>query len=103
MSFAVSETGESFTAEHRPIVIITSNNEKELPDAFLRRCVFHYIAFPDKETMTDIVRVHHPDVEEELLHHSLWVGQGLSQRAQLDVLADVAICRKCANGPRPAS
>ena len=71
MSFAVSETGESFTAEHRPIVVITSNNEKELPDAFLRRCVFHYIEFPDRKAMTDIVRVHHPDVEDELLRQVL--------------------------------
>ena len=62
MSFAVAETGDHFTANERPIVVITSNNEKELPDAFLRRCVFHYIEFPDKETMTEIVRVHHPDV-----------------------------------------
>ena len=52
-------------------MVITSNNEKELPDAFLRRCVFHYIEFPDKQTMTDIVRVHHPDVEEELLRQVL--------------------------------
>jgi MoxR-like ATPase len=71
MSFAVMETGDLVAAEHRPIVIITSNNEKELPDAFLRRCVFHYIEFPDKQTMTEIVRVHHPDVEEELLHQVL--------------------------------
>jgi MoxR-like ATPase len=71
MSFAVVETSEQHTARHRPIVVITSNNEKELPDAFLRRCVFHYIAFPDKETMTRIVRVHHPDVEDELLHQVL--------------------------------
>ncbi len=71
MSFAVAETGEQFTAAERPIVIITSNNEKELPDAFLRRCVFHYIAFPDRNVMADIVRVHHPDVEEELLKQVL--------------------------------
>jgi MoxR-like ATPase len=71
MSFDVVETGEHHTARHRPIVVITSNNEKELPDAFLRRCVFHYIAFPDKETMARIVRVHHPDVEDELLHQVL--------------------------------
>jgi MoxR-like ATPase len=71
MSFAVMETGDQITAQQRPIVIITSNNEKELPDAFLRRCVFHYIEFPDKQTMTNIVRVHHPDVEEELLHQVL--------------------------------
>jgi MoxR-like ATPase len=71
MSFAVVETSERHTARHRPVVVITSNNEKELPDAFLRRCVFHYIAFPDKETMERIVRVHHPDVEDELLHQVL--------------------------------
>ncbi len=71
MSFAVTETDETHSAKFRPIVIITSNNEKELPDAFLRRCVFHYIQFPDKETMVDIVKVHHPDVEEELLHQVL--------------------------------
>jgi MoxR-like ATPase len=71
MSFSILETGDQVTAEHRPIVIITSNNEKELPDAFLRRCVFHFIEFPDKKTMTDIVRVHHPDVEEELLRQVL--------------------------------
>jgi MoxR-like ATPase len=67
MSFVVDETGETVTAKERPIVIITSNNEKELPDAFLRRCVFHYIAFPDEELMRSIVRVHHPDVEDKLL------------------------------------
>ena len=71
MSFAVAESGEHFTARERPIVIITSNNEKELPDAFLRRCVFHYIAFPDQETMADIVRVHHPRIEETLLKQVL--------------------------------
>ena len=71
MSFTVTETGDHVTAEHRPIVVITSNNEKELPDAFLRRCVFHYIEFPDKETMANIVRVHHSDVEDELLRQVL--------------------------------
>jgi MoxR-like ATPase len=71
MSFAIAETGERVTAQQRPIVVITSNNEKELPDAFLRRCVFHYISFPDRQTMTDIVRVHHPKVEEELLKQVL--------------------------------
>ena len=71
MSFAITETNETVTARLRPVVVITSNNEKELPDAFLRRCVFHYIAFPDKESMTDIVRVHHPEVEDELLHQVL--------------------------------
>lgn len=71
MSFAIHETGESFTADRRPVVVITSNNEKELPDAFLRRCVFHYIAFPDRETMARIVRIHHPDVEDSLLEQAL--------------------------------
>lgn len=71
MSFSISETGEDFTAKHRPIVVITSNNEKELPDAFLRRCVFHYIAFPEKDALADIVRVHHPNVESELLNQVL--------------------------------
>ncbi|MEE2775722.1 MAG: MoxR family ATPase [Acidobacteriota bacterium] len=71
MSFSVEETNESHTATHRPIVIITSNAEKELPDAFLRRCVFHYIEFPEKELMEDIVRVHHPDIEDELLRQVL--------------------------------
>jgi MoxR-like ATPase len=71
MSFRVEETNEYFAAKHRPVVIITSNAEKELPDAFLRRCVFHYIEFPDKDLMTDIVKVHHPDIEEELLRQVL--------------------------------
>ncbi|MEM6703915.1 MAG: MoxR family ATPase [Acidobacteriota bacterium] len=71
MSFSVTETSEHHEAKFRPIVIITSNNEKELPDAFLRRCVFHYIEFPDKETMEGIVQVHHPDVEQELLQQVL--------------------------------
>lgn len=71
MSFVVDETGETVEAKQRPVVIVTSNNEKELPDAFLRRCVFHYIAFPDRELMADIVRVHHPDVEEELMRQVL--------------------------------
>ncbi len=71
MSFFVNETGEHHSAQFRPIVVITSNNEKELPDAFLRRCVFHYIAFPDKAEMENIIRVHHPDVEAELLRQVL--------------------------------
>lgn len=71
MSFRIDETGETVTAKERPIVIITSNNEKELPDAFLRRCVFHFIAFPERELMRDIVHVHHPDVEDKLLEQVL--------------------------------
>jgi MoxR-like ATPase len=71
MSFFVDETGETITARHRPVVVITSNNEKELPDPFLRRCVFHWIAFPDEALMRDIVKVHHHDVEEKLLAECL--------------------------------
>jgi MoxR-like ATPase len=71
MNFHILETDERITAKHRPIVIITSNSEKELPDAFLRRCVFHYIAFPDRGLMADIVGVHHPDLAEDLLAQAL--------------------------------
>lgn len=71
MSFQVTETGDTVEAIHRPVMIITSNNEKELPDAFLRRCIFHFIAFPDRALMERIVRVHHPDVEETLLQQAL--------------------------------
>ena len=71
MEFHVYETGETIRAKHRPIVIITSNNEKELPDAFLRRCFFHYIRFPDVETMKQIVEVHHPGIKEQLLTTAL--------------------------------
>jgi MoxR-like ATPase len=71
MSFTIPETGRTVTARVRPQVVITSNNEKELPDAFLRRCVFHFIEFPDRELMRDIVRVHHPDVEDALMAGAL--------------------------------
>ncbi|MCV6585727.1 MAG: MoxR family ATPase [Marinibacterium sp.] len=71
MEFHVYETGETIRAQTRPIVIITSNNEKELPDAFLRRCFFHYIRFPDEATMRQIVEVHHPGVKEALLTTAL--------------------------------
>jgi MoxR-like ATPase len=71
MEFHVYETGETVKAVHRPIVIITSNNEKELPDAFLRRCFFHYIRFPDPETMAAIVEVHFPKLKQELLRAAL--------------------------------
>lgn len=71
MSFSILETSETIAATERPIVIITSNNEKELPDAFLRRCVFHYISFPDKNLMQDIVKVHHPDIEDALMEQAL--------------------------------
>ena len=71
MEFYVYETREMVRATHRPLVIITSNNEKELPDAFLRRCFFHYIKFPDKDTMQDIVNVHFPDIKKTLLAQAL--------------------------------
>ena len=71
MEFYVYETKETVKAIHRPIVIITSNNEKELPDAFLRRCFFHYISFPDRETMQDIVKVHHPKIKQKLVKEAL--------------------------------
>jgi len=71
MEFYVYETHETVVARHRPIIVITSNNEKELPDAFLRRCFFHYIRFPDKETMTEIVGVHFPGLRKALLQEAL--------------------------------
>ena len=71
MAFHVYETGKTVTAKHRPIVIITSNNEKELPDAFLRRCFFHYIQFPDMDTLRKIVAVHHPGIKDALLTAAL--------------------------------
>ncbi len=71
MEFYVYETKELVRAKHRPLVFITSNNEKELPDAFLRRCFFHYIRFPDKETMEKIVAVHFPDIKKTLLREAL--------------------------------
>ena len=71
MEFHVYETGETIRAKQRPVVIITSNNEKELPDAFLRRCFFHYINFPDEETMKAIVEVHFPGIKERLLTTAL--------------------------------
>jgi len=73
MEFYVYETQELVRARHRPLVLITSNNEKELPDAFLRRCFFHYIRFPDHETMERIVRVHYPDIKKRLLQEALEV------------------------------
>jgi MoxR-like ATPase len=71
MEFHVYETGDMVRARHRPVVIITSNNEKELPDAFLRRCFFHYIRFPDADTLAAIVRVHFPDIKDKLLAAAL--------------------------------
>lgn len=83
MEFYIHETRRAVKAKHRPIVIITSNAEKELPDAFLRRCIFHYIDFPDKELMEQIVRTHYPDVEEALL------GQAMEVFYQIRALRDI--------------
>lgn len=80
MEFHIPETGETVRARTRPIVIITSNAEKELPDAFLRRCIFHYIAFPAPEMMERIVRAHFPQVEEHLLEQALRVFYSLRDR-----------------------
>lgn len=71
MRFVVSETGDEVVARQRPVVVITSNNEKELPDAFLRRCVFHFIDFPDQELMRRIVTVHHPTLERDLVDQAV--------------------------------
>jgi MoxR-like ATPase len=83
MRFRIDETGEEVVASQRPFVIITSNNEKELPDAFLRRCIFHYIEFPDRELMARIVRVHHPDVETMVLDQCLELFYGLRELPKL--------------------
>jgi MoxR-like ATPase len=71
MEFFVYETGETIKAKHRPIIIITSNNEKELPDAFLRRCFFHYISFPDRSTMQKIVDVHYPGIKGKMVQQAM--------------------------------
>lgn len=83
MEFFVYETGETISARHRPIVIITSNNEKELPDAFLRRCFFHYIRFPDPETLRKIVEVHHPGIKDALLTTALTQFYEIREQAGL--------------------
>ena len=94
MSFDILETSEHVQARLRPIVIITSNNEKELPDAFLRRCVFHYIEFPDRELMGRIVKVHFPDIEQRLLDdcitsfYALRDVHGLRKRPSTSELLD---------------
>ena len=71
MEFYINETKETITTKHRPIVIITSNAEKELPDAFLRRCIFHYIAFPDEEKMREIIKVHYGDIDQKLVDNAI--------------------------------
>ena len=83
MEFYIPETKETIAAKQRPIVIITSNAEKELPDAFLRRCIFHYIAFPSQDMMTDIVRVHYPDLDEKLLTQVLEAFYKIRQLPQI--------------------
>jgi len=83
MEFHIPETGRTVKAKHRPVVIITSNAEKELPDAFLRRCVFHYIEFPDKELMAEIVRVHFPGLDEKLLDQVLEAFYRIRQLPQI--------------------
>ncbi len=94
MSFYVYETGQTVTADHRPIVIITSNNEKELPDAFLRRCFFHYIDFPNEETMKQIIDVHFPNIQQKLvddglkLFYKLRELQGLKKPPSTSELVD---------------
>ncbi len=79
MEFYVYETKQLIKARNRPVIIITSNNEKELPDAFLRRCFFHYIRFPDKDTMQKIVDVHHPDIKKNLLKEAMEAFFGLRE------------------------
>jgi MoxR-like ATPase len=94
MEFTVVETGDCHRAAQRPIVVITSNAEKELPDPFLRRCIFHYIEFPDEELMAQIVRVHHPDIKDKLLAQCLarfyWIRElrGLRKRPSTSELVD---------------
>ncbi|WP_300271896.1 MoxR family ATPase [Halomonas sp.] len=94
MEFHVYETGETIRAKHRPIIVITSNNEKELPDAFLRRCFFHYIEFPDRETMQAIVDVHFPDIAPRLVSEALEVffelreAPGLKKKPSTSELVD---------------
>ncbi len=83
MTFYIYETDEFVSSKHRPIVIITSNSEKELPDAFLRRCIFHYIEFPTPELMKDIVNVHFPNIENKLMNHALEIFYKLREIDQL--------------------
>ncbi|MEO8797108.1 MAG: MoxR family ATPase [Polyangiaceae bacterium] len=83
MRFTVMETGDEVAASERPIVIITSNNEKELPDAFLRRCVFHFIDFPDQELMKRIVRVHHPKLDQAIIDQAVVAFYELRQVPRL--------------------
>ena len=79
MRFVIRETGDEVVAKHRPVVIITSNNEKELPDPFLRRCIFHYLEFPEPEFMQQILDVHHPNLEREVATQALEVFYNLRE------------------------
>jgi len=94
MEFFVYETGETIKAINRPVIIITSNNEKELPDAFLRRCFFHFISFPDRQTMKSIVDVHYPDIQKTLVDQALEIFfelrelPGLKKRPSTSELID---------------
>lgn len=94
MEFYVYETDQTVRAKHRPIIIITSNNEKELPDAFLRRCFFHYIAFPDADTLRQIVDVHYPDISQQLVSQALEIffdirkAPGLKKKPSTSELVD---------------
>ena len=83
MRFSIIETSEDITARHRPVVMITSNNEKELPDAFLRRCIFYYIEFPDVKLMRQIVDVHHPNLDAKLLDQVLIKFYWLREQSEL--------------------
>jgi MoxR-like ATPase len=83
MRFSIVETSEEVLAQHRPIVLITSNNEKELPDAFLRRCIFHYIEFPDVKLMRKIIDVHHPHFDAKLLDQVLIKFYWLREQSEL--------------------
>jgi len=101
MRFTIAETGDEIVARQRPVVIITSNNEKELPDAFLRRCVFHFIDFPDSDFMRRVVAVHHPDLDEALAAQALAAFfeiramRGLRKRPSTSELIDwIAVLRK---------
>ena len=83
MRFSIVETGQEITAQHRPVVLITSNNEKELPDAFLRRCIFYYIEFPDPTLMRKIIAVHHPHLDAKLLDQVLIKFYWLREQSEL--------------------
>jgi len=105
MRFTIVETGDEVAARERPVVIITSNNEKELPDAFLRRCVFHFIDFPDRDFMRRVVAVHHPGLDDALVDHTLAAFfeiramRGLRKRPSTSELIDwIAVLKKAGIG-----